>query len=62
MVKDNVVIAPEAEKIEVYNISGARVAQAQQSSLSVAELSNGIYVAVATDAAGHRSTVKFVKK
>lgn len=61
VVTDNQVAAPDAVRLEIFNISGACVARAQGSTLSVAGLAQGIYVAAATDAAGKRTTLKFAK-
>ena len=61
-VKGNEVIATDAQKLEIYNISGMCVAKANADTLDVAHLAQGIYVAVATNAAGERTTMKFVKK
>ena len=44
--------------IEVYNLSGVKVATANDR-LDTTSLGGGVYVAVATDADGHRSVAKF---
>ena len=62
LVKNNVVAAPGAAKIEIINMSGACVARAAGTSLSTAALTPGIYIAVATNAAGERTTLKFSKQ
>lgn len=47
--------------LTIYNISGMSVA-AGRDSIDVTSLSAGVYVAVATDADGHTSTLKFAVK
>ena len=46
--------------IEIYNLSGMKMAEGKDV-VKVTNLSSGVYVAVATDASGSRSVVKFKK-
>ena len=54
------VTADNAVRIEVFGINGNKVASAGGSRAEVGSLPAGVYVVVATDAAGKRSTVKVV--
>lgn len=57
---NGLVSAPGASEIRVYNAAGAMVASAKAESVKVA--ANGLMIAVATDAAGHRAVAKFIAK
>ena len=59
-VAGGVVTADNAVRIEVFGINGNKVASAGGSRAEVGSLPAGVYVVVATDAAGKRSTVKVV--
>lgn len=59
-VAGGVVTAAEAVHIDVFSINGNKVASAGGSRAEVGSLPAGVYVVVATDAAGKRSTVKVV--
>ena len=61
-VADNVVIAEGASRIELYSANGMRIAYTLDSHLNIAGIQSGIYIAVATDAQGNRTTKKFAKR
>lgn len=61
-ISGNVITANGASQIKVYNLAGVCVAESATSSLEVANIAGGIYIAVATDEIGNRSTLKFMKK
>jgi len=50
------------KSVEVYNITGQKVAQAAQPSVNVSHLSNGIYVVKAETISGAVTSVKLVKE
>ena len=56
------ITAPSAVRIEVFGISGNKVASAAGGRADVSSLPSGIYVVAATDAAGKREVVKVVLK
>lgn len=61
-ISGNVITANGASQIKVYNLAGVCVAESATSSLEVSNIAGGIYIAVATDEIGNRSTLKFMKK
>lgn len=56
------IYASGATNIEVYSINGVKVAKANSDIVEVGTVSTGIYIVVATDAAGNRATEKIIVK
>ncbi len=54
--------ADGADNILVYSISGQLVGKTDGAAFSTSSLAGGVYVAKATDKAGHKATLKFVVK
>ena len=56
------IVAVGAQNIKVYNMGGQMSAQGKGSVLNIAQLTKGIYVVVAADASGNKTTRKVVLK
>ncbi len=58
----NVKSDKEVASVEVYTLSGAKVAESDTDAVSVASLQNGMYIYSATFADGTKVRGKFLKK
>ena len=56
------IIAADAEKIEIYSISGLKVVETAGTAIDTANMAQGIYIVVVTDENGMRKSVKISVK